>query len=192
MSSLSDDEQLIGQIAHGDEAALSALYDRYSGAVFTLLMRILGERPAAEDLLQEAFLRVWQHASTYQAARGRVHSWMLGIAQHLAFDELRRRGRRPQQLQDAEAVERELAVVSQPDPDLPDLSWLSVQRAELARALDDLPQAQRVAVALYARGYSQLEIASGLGEPLGTVKTRLRRGFEGLRSLLERAGIDSL
>ena len=74
MSSLSDDEQLIGQIAHGDEAALSALYDRYSGAVFTLLMRILGERPAAEDLLQEAFLRVWQHASTYQAARGRVHS----------------------------------------------------------------------------------------------------------------------
>ncbi len=192
VSSLSDDEQLIGQIAHGDEAALSALYDRYSGAVFTLLMRILGERPAAEDLLQEAFLRVWQHASTYKAARGRVHSWMLGIAQHLAFDELRRRGRRPQQLQDAEAVERELAVVSQPGPDLPELSWLSVQRAELARALDDLPQAQRVAVALYARGYSQSEIASGLGEPLGTVKTRLRRGFEGLRSLLERAGIDSL
>lgn len=185
-----DDEQVLGQVAHGDEAALSVLYERYSGAVFTLLVRIVTDRQIAEELVQEAFLRVWQHASTYNAARGRVHSWLLGIAQHLAYDELRRRGRRPQRVQDSEAAERELGQLSQAGPDLPELSWLSTRQTELVRAIADLPPPQRVAVALYARGYSQSEIASGLGEPLGTVKTRLRRGFEAMRTLLERAGID--
>ncbi len=96
------DEALIGRLAAGDTAALGQVYDRYSGAVFSLVTRILGDRQAAEDLLQEVFVRVWQRAATYQGTRGKPLTWVLGIAHNLAIDEVRRRQRRP-----VEASERD-------------------------------------------------------------------------------------
>jgi RNA polymerase sigma-70 factor, ECF subfamily len=183
-----EDEQLIGRLATGDTTALDPLYDRYAGLVFALVLRILGDRQAAEDLLQEVFVRAWQRAGTYQQARGRVTTWLLGIAHNLAIDEVRRRGRRPQGVTEREADDADEPLLSVPstDPDVADQAWERLRRTRISAALAQLPSAQRAIIELaYFEGYTQSEIAAQLGEPLGTVKTRTRLGLRKLRDMLQ-------
>src|SRR5215207_4022967 len=187
------DVALIAALAAGEVEALGALYDRHARIVFALLVRIAGDRDAAEEILQEVFLRAWRHAHAFDDTRGTVRSWLCGIAHNLALNELRRRRRRPQLQQrpanahfdddDARYVDANL------DPAVD--AWCAVRDAELAHALDQLPPSQRAVLLLYAEGFSQSEIATRLGEPLGTVKSRMRRALCHLRETLPNLGIDA-
>lgn len=188
-----NDGDLMARIVAGDTAALETLYARHSRAVFALLFRIVGDRQTAEDLLQEAFLRAWQHAGVYREAQGRVLPWLLGVAHHLALNEHRRRRRRPQVAFMREGSGRD--ELREPDhlmgitPDPSDEVWERIRGAQVSKAMAALPEQQRAIIALYATGHSQSEIASRLNEPLGTVKSRMRRGLLHLRHLLEADGI---
>ncbi len=181
------DEALIARLAAGDTAALGLVYDRYASAVLSLAARILGDRQLAEDLLQEVFVRVWQRAATYQGTRGKPLTWVLGIAHNLAIDEVRRRQRRP-----AEAGERDeegqiaaFQTLAADDADPADLAWERLRRDQILAALGQLPPTQRVLIELaYFEGYTQSQLATRLGEPLGTIKTRMRLAAQKLRELL--------
>jgi RNA polymerase sigma-70 factor, ECF subfamily len=187
------DVALIAALAAGEVEALGALYDRHARIVFALLVRIAGDRDAAEEILQEVFLRAWQHAHAFDDSRGTVRSWLYGIAHNLALNELRRRRRRPQ-LQprpasaDPDGDDQEGYVAAGSDPAVD--AWCAVRDAQLAHALDQLPPNQRAVLLLYGEGFSQSEIAAKLGEPLGTVKSRMRRALGHLRETLSVLGDD--
>jgi RNA polymerase sigma-70 factor (ECF subfamily) len=187
------DVALIAALAAGEVDALGALYDRHARIVFALLVRIAGDRDAAEEILQEVFLRAWQHAHAFDDSRGTVRSWLYGIAHNLALNELRRRRRRPQPQPrpastdpDSDEYAGNVAVGADPAVD----AWCAVRDAELAQALDQLPPSQRAVLLLYGEGFSQSEIAARLGEPLGTVKSRMRRALGHLRETLSALGGD--
>ncbi len=176
------DAILLGALRQRDEAALAALYDRYGGLVYTLALRIVGDRELAQEMLQDVFLRCWDHAATFRPGRGAVSAWLLGIARNRAIDLLRSRQHQ------ARLREREpLPSADAPGaPGQPDMSDLVVLRQTVRAALDTLPSRQRQAIELaYYGGLPQREIARLLGEPLGTVKTRMRAGLERLRCLLQ-------
>lgn len=187
------DGDLMARIVAGDTAALETLYARHSRAVFALLFRIVGDRQTAEDLLQEAFLRAWQHAGAYREAQGRVLPWLLGVAHHLALNEHRRRRRRPLSASkrdgpggdDQQDPDHLQGVANDPSDEV----WERLRGARVDKAMAQLPEQQRAIIALYATGHSQSEIASRLHEPLGTVKSRMRRGLLRLRDLLQAEGI---
>jgi RNA polymerase sigma-70 factor, ECF subfamily len=188
------DDALIAALVAGETEALGALYDRHAHVVISLLVRIVGDRETAEELLQETFLRAWQQAHTFDETRGTVRCWMYGIAHHLALNELRRRQRRPQVQGRAASADPDSdayggCVESGPDPAVD--AWRATRDAGLAHALDQLSPAQRAVLAWYAAGYSQSEIATILGEPLGTVKSRMRRALCHLREALPEFGIDA-
>ena len=184
------DEELIERLAHGDLAALDALYTRYSRPVFSLALRVLGNTADAEEVTQDVFERVWRHAPTFNAERGRFGTWLLSMTHHVAIDTVRKRQRRPQTVtgEAAEAVSRTIADKS---ADVDESILLSLQAEQVRRALRSLPAAQQEAIELaYFGGLSHLEIAAKLGDPLGTVKARIRRGMERLRSALTGFGIE--
>jgi RNA polymerase sigma-70 factor (ECF subfamily) len=186
------DDELIAALVAGEVAALAALYARHAQLVFSMLMRIVGDRSAAEDLLQEAFLRAWQHAHTFDENRGTVRGWLVRIAHNLALNELRRQRRRPHTHRRASSDEADDEVAGSgagPDPAVD--AWCSIRDDGLAQALSQLPPAQRAVLSLYAAGFSQSEIATNLGQPLGTVKSRMRRALFHLREALAVVGIDS-
>lgn len=191
------DRRTMAALAAGDPYALETLYDRYATVVITVIQRMVRDRRIAEELLQDVFLRIWQHAEKYEPERGQVRSWILGIAHNLALNELRRQRRRPviadsQPPTSAESGTSESPIVRMPDPGpQPDeIAWLRERRARLAGALDQLPEVQRTVISLYATGHSQSEIATRLNEPLGTVKTRMRRGLLKLRDIIDDLGPD--
>jgi RNA polymerase sigma-70 factor (ECF subfamily) len=189
------DEALIARLAAGDTAALSLLYDRYAGAVFSLVARIVGDRQVAEDLLQEVFVRVWQRAGTYQEARGKPLTWVLGIAHNLAIDEVRRRRRRPLETdeRDEEGHLSALQALPADDADPAELAWERLRREQIVAALGQLPEAQRILIELaYFEGYTQSQLAARLGEPLGTVKTRMRLAVQKLRALLRDLALEAI
>lgn len=178
-------------IAAGDARALEALYDRYATVVFTVIDRVVHDRQIAEDLLQEVYLQAWQRAETYRPERGQARSWLLGIGHNLALNELRRQRRRPTIAETRPASASgpsrpEDPITRMPDPGLQpeEIAWLHERRGRLIAALGQLPTVQRTVIDLYAIGYSQSEIATRLDEPLGTVKTRMRRGLLRLRELV--------
>jgi RNA polymerase sigma-70 factor (ECF subfamily) len=182
------DEQLIEAVAAGDEAALGVLYDRYAKAVFSLAARITRDQSTAEEITQEVFLRLWRNAATYSAARGRFASWLLSVTHHLAVDQLRRRQARPQ----AVASIDDLVVQGLPDTraDVEEETWLVERRELIQKAMAQLPPAQRQVIELaYFGGLTHVEIATRLGDPLGTVKTRMRLGVQKLRELLQMPGL---
>src|SRR5918997_1526935 len=186
------DADLIGLAAQGDARALEVLYDRYSGVVFSFSLRIVGDRQLAEEILQEAFFRAWQQGGNFSAARGSFITWLLRITHNLSIDEIRRRRRRPQKA-DSEEPEQVLAAV--PDTglgaDVEDEVWLGALRETIGEALVTLPPAQREAIEMaYFRRMTQREIAEALGEPLGTIKTRMRLGLQKLRDALGSDGAE--
>jgi RNA polymerase sigma-70 factor (ECF subfamily) len=182
--SAASDTDLIGRASEGDARALEVLYDRYSRVVYSFALRIVGDPQLAEELLQEVFFRAWQQGAAFRAARGTFITWLLSITHNMAIDEVRKRRRRPQRA-DNEEPETALAGVQDEGQDVEEEVWLSSLRTTIAEALEFLPPAQREAIEMaYFQGLTQREIAERLGEPLGTIKTRMRLGIQKLREQL--------
>lgn len=182
----SSDAELIGLAAGGNARALEILYDRYSRVVFSFALKIVGDRPAAEELLQEVFFRAWQQGSAFSASRGTFVTWLLSITHNMAIDEVRRRRRRPQKA-DSEEPETLLAGVADTSAgsQVEEEVWLGTLRDTIGMAMNQLPPAQREPIEMaYFQGKTQREIAEELGEPLGTIKTRMRLGMLKLREAL--------
>lgn len=176
------DEELMPLIGEKDSAAFEVFYDRHGGAAYSLAYRIVGERAAAEDVTQEAFVSIWRSGARYERARGSVRSWTLGIVRNRAIDLLRSRsGRAPKLGFDDEAV-----LEQRPADDFTDAEALRRETArEVRGALGELPGEQSKVIELaYFGGFSQSEIAAMLDLPLGTVKGRMRLGLEKIRGRL--------
>jgi RNA polymerase sigma-70 factor (ECF subfamily) len=174
---------LLKAIAARDEAALAQLYDRYDRILFGLLMRILNNREEAEDVLQETFLQVWRKAADFDETRGRPFTWLVTLGRSRAIDRLRTLASRERI---AEAGARE---VSEEISDAATDAFKSEQRGLVSNALAKLPDEQKGPIMLaYFDGLTQSEIATRLGAPLGTVKTRMRTGMIRLRELLAGQG----
>lgn len=176
------DEDLLVLAARGDERAFEVLYDRHGKVAWSLAFRLLGERGAAEDLVQEAFLAVWNGATHYSSPKGSVRTWILSIVHHRAVDRLRQ-GAASKRRQ--EALEHVAAI--EPDaPDAADVALAQIAAEEVQTALADVPDDQRQVLRLaYFGGYTHHEIAEMLSLPLGTVKGRMRLGLERVRRNLD-------
>lgn len=170
------DEDLVARVARGDEDAFGMLYDRFSSAVYSLAVRMLGDRSAAEETTQEVFLGIWRGAGAFDADRGTARSWLLAQAHHKTVDAVRRarlRGTDP------------LPPQMPGGPDIETEALRGVVSDRVRGALAELSVDQREAIVLaYYGGYTQQEIAMRLGLPLGTVKTRVRDGMLRLRRRL--------
>lgn len=179
------DVDLITQASRGDPRALEVLYDRYSRVVFSFALRIVNDQQIAEEVLQEVFFRAWQQGGSFRASKGTFLTWLLSITHNMAIDEVRKRKRRPQR-SDSDDPDIVLAAVADGGPSVEDEVWSRALRERIGRALDTLPNAQREAIELaYFRGMTHREIADTLGEPLGTIKTRMRLGMQKLRDQLD-------
>jgi RNA polymerase sigma-70 factor (ECF subfamily) len=175
------DESLIERLAAGpDERALSELYDRYQAQMYGLAMRITRDGALAQDVVQEAFVGVWRNAARYVAGRASVRTWVLSITHHRAIDLVRRR-RQVVELPDPDTSQAALTV-----PDVWPEVARTLDRETVRGVLGGLPEAQREAIELaYFEGLTQTEIAERTATPLGTVKSRVRLGLQGLRRALE-------
>jgi RNA polymerase sigma-70 factor (ECF subfamily) len=169
------DEGLIRRILSGDETALDILYRRYGGLVYSVAKHILGDSGAAEEVLQDIFHQLWRSASSFDSARGSLSSWLLVMARNRSIDRVRRR---------SPSVGEEVAeTLHGPVLDLESVAAQNEMAARVRAALRALPEAQRLAMELaYFEGLTQSEIAKRTGDPLGTVKTRLRTALASLKT----------
>ncbi len=180
MGNGADDGILMESIALGDEQALMTIYDRYSSLVFSLSCRVLRDPHSAEDVLQEVFLRLWRSAKRFDQSRGSLAVWLTVTTRHLAIDHLRRR-RREEQLPDEVPT-----IQCSPDNEPNDL--VNIDIVKVRSILDILPKEQREALELaYFGDFTGAEIAAQTGQPLGTVKSRIRLALQTIRRLLTRA-----
>jgi RNA polymerase sigma-70 factor (ECF subfamily) len=179
-----EDVALVRGMASGDDQSLGALYDRWHAVVHGVVARILRQPDDIEDVVEETFWQAWRQASRFDPARGAVQTWLLTIARSRALDRaraLRRRRESPLEGDDGEIVV-EQAAPSDPGLD----AEASERRRIVATALSELPAEQRETLELgYYGGLSQSEIAERTGQPLGTVKTRMRLAMQKLRSQLQ-------
>ncbi len=176
------DEQVLKRLAKGESWAMAVLYDRYARLVFSLALRILNDRAACEEVVQEVFVKVWRRAGEYDPGRGKFSSWLGSIAHHHAIDELRRRRARPTAAEDEDAA----ADIAADGPVPFQVAVQSIEHERILHALECIPAEQRQPIELaYFEGYTQQEISQKLAEPLGTVKTRMRLGMIKLRGLLQ-------
>lgn len=184
------DEALVRRLARGDTGALEELYVRYARPVYSLALRILGDTADAEETTQDVFERVWRHAPSFDAERGRFGTWLMSMTHHVAVDRVRRRSRRPQSV-DAEVGERITQALPDARQDVSDVTLRNLDAQTVRTALRSLPEPQKQAIELaFFGGMSHLEIAAVLGDPLGTVKARIRRGMERLRGALAALGVE--
>jgi RNA polymerase sigma-70 factor (ECF subfamily) len=173
------DEELVGRVLRREESALGAIYDRYGRLVYTIALRITGDREAAEEVMQDVFQAVWQGVGSFQPG-GSFAAWLTGIARHRAIDLTRSRRYRARA---RESVLEEYAAGDSMAGDAP--ADALVLRTVVQEALHELPPTQREAIELaYYGGLTHVEIAGRLGEPIGTVKSRMRLGLTRLRDLL--------
>jgi RNA polymerase sigma-70 factor (ECF subfamily) len=183
--------ELLARSGLGERAAFARLYERTSGHLFAVILRIQRDRSAAEDLLQEIYVSVWKAASSFDAARSQPLTWLTSIARNRAIDSLRRQNTQPRLESSTrdDDDERPDAVEAQPDdaPGPLELLGRASEARELNTCLQHLspPQRQSVAMAFFD-GLSHAEIAEHLKEPLGTVKSWVRRALNSLRTCLER------
>lgn len=180
------DPNLLERVGRGDEAALERLYDRYAPALYAVAYRISGERSDAEEIVLDAFAQVWREAPRFQPSRGSVIAWLTMIGRSRALDLVRSRGRRTNVVTKAAAAEPDAppgmgAAEPGTDRDVDRMERRKVV-ADALRALSP-PQRQAIELAFY-EGLSHSEIAERLGEPLGTVKTRVRLAMQRLRESL--------
>ncbi|MGZ6096835.1 MAG: sigma-70 family RNA polymerase sigma factor [Myxococcaceae bacterium] len=177
MSASAEEGGVLEAIRHGDSRALEVLYRRHAPRIYALLLRMLRETADAEEILQETFVDAWKRAAEYAPSRGSVEAWLITIARSRAIDRIRHRGARLRLVQQTE----QLAPVEAAPADPPDVH----AQTRLRRALGTLPPEQRRALELaYWEGLSQSEISEHTGDPLGTVKTRVRLGLQRLAELL--------
>jgi RNA polymerase sigma-70 factor (ECF subfamily) len=175
------DEDLISLVEARDAQAFAALYDRHSRAAYSLAYRMMGERQAAEDLVQDAFLKVWRAAGSYRAERGSVRTWLLSIVHNRGIDQLRSLAsrRRTQEKIEASAPKSHSSEAFAE-------SWRNSQREQVREALKTLPPEQLMVLELaYFSGYTHVEIAELLGLPLGTVKGRMRLGLKKIKNYFD-------
>lgn len=175
--------ELIGRLQAREPQALGVLYDQLAPLVNATLLRILGNRADAEEVLVETFWQVWNNADSYDLARGTLEAWVITIARSRALDRLRAQKRREANMALYEQEEQTVPVSSTPAPEV---AALQGERAQaIAAALAALSAEQRLPIELaYYEGLSQAEIAGRLGQPLGTIKTRIRLGLIRLRNVL--------
>jgi len=178
------DNVLVRRVCGGDVRAFEALYDRYCRLVYSIALRALSDPNSAEDVVQEAFFRLWERARQFDGSRGPFVAWLIGVARNRAIDERRRQSRRLR-VEAPGIVEQDLLADTEgTDPCLAGV--VTEQREAVRGALATLPVEQRFVLELaYFQGLTQQEIANALGHPLGTVKTRIRLGMRKVRSALE-------
>lgn len=178
-SCLADDYRCVVQLRHGHPEALHELYLRFSGLVYRLCLRMLGDPHEAEETLQDTFLRLQAQSGRYDAGRGTVQTFVLTIAHHLCLERLRRRRSRPQ-VQDGLLAEGAFDLAAPPPTRDP------LDRVIIEAALRELPELdQTLLEAMFYGGYTHAELTERLGLPLGTVKSRLRRALLKLRARME-------
>jgi RNA polymerase sigma-70 factor (ECF subfamily) len=185
---LESDGQLMRQVQDGSQSALDTLYRRNAAKAVNVAYSILGDRDLSEEVVQEAFWRVWQRASQFQIERGQFVNWLVGIVRHLALDELDRR-------KNFSLFEYDPDMDSEPPPadqvteNFADGVLDRVQTEHIWAAVTTLPQPQRQVIELsYVHGLTREQIARKLGEPLGTIHTRAALGLRKLRTLI---GVDA-
>ena len=180
-----DDEALLRLIAHASADALSVLYDRYARLIYSLAYRVVGDPSAAEEVTQDVFLRVWEKANTYQSEQAKVSTWLVSIARHRAIDLVRQRGARAEGYSAAWEDLPQSIIPRTEGRNPEELSGQAIQAKRVREAIATLPVEQRQALAMaFLQGYSHSEIAEKIGEPLGTVKTRIRLAMQKLHHLL--------
>lgn len=173
------DEELMRQIVARQQAALAPLYSRYAPLIFHMAAQTLGTA-AAEDIVQEVLIVLWRKAATFDPRRGAVRPWLLQIAHYHILNELRRRSRRPPL--DADADDALMENIPAADAEPSDAVWLSWRREALQAAVEQLPPTQRQALSLaFFEDLTHDQVASLLGLPLGTVKSRIRMALQNLR-----------
>lgn len=178
-----EDVALIRRMCDADETALGALYDRWMRSLYSLVFHLLKDADEAEDVVEETFWQAWRKASSYEPSRGAVSTWLLTIGRRRALDRLRAKGRRREEPLTGEAGG--LAEIVAPGADPSAAVEASELRTNVLAALRELPEEQREVLDLgYFQGLSQTEIADATGQPLGTVKTRMRLAMQKLREPL--------
>jgi len=177
-----DDVLLLRRIRKGDRAAFRDLAETLAPAALAVATRVTADRTLAEDAVQEAFVDVWRQCERYDAKRGGLRQWVLTVVHHKAVDAVRR---------ERSASERSRHVpLPSTGVDPEEAGWIADRRARVAKAVDQLPPAQREVIMLaYFGGLTYREVAEHLGIPEGTAKSRMRDGLMTLRGLLERHGL---
>ncbi len=171
------DEALVALVARSDETALAELYDRFGRVAYGLARRILRDDALAEDAVQEGFLAAWRQAPRFMPERAKASTWLLTFVHRRAVDLVRREERRR-----TEPLEEAPATAAPPTDQA---VWLTMERERVQRALKSLPDQQREALELaYYGGFTQSELAERLGQPVGTIKSRMFNGLGRLRELL--------
>lgn len=173
---ISTDSALVSAIHAGDESAMAQLYDRYSSIVYSVALRVLADTGSAEDVLQEVFLQLWRNPSAFDAGRGNLAPWLAVITRNRAIDSLRKR--RPEtDIED---------VVVAVEPDLAGEAERAGAMQKIRGLLGNMPSAQRSALEMaFFEGLTHSEISQKTGEPLGTIKTRIRAGLLMLRKAFQ-------
>jgi RNA polymerase sigma-70 factor (ECF subfamily) len=177
------DEALVALVARADDAALAELYDRFGRVAYGLALRVVRDPGLAEDAVQESFLAVWRSAGRFVAERAKASTWILTLVHRRAVDIVRREQPRRADPLDTAPV----ATAGTTDEE----AWLRLRRTRVQEALRQLPDKQREAIELaYYGGFTQSELADRLGEPLGTIKSRMFVGLARLRELLVEPGLE--
>ncbi len=179
-----EDAALFQRIASGEEMALSELYDRYAGLLYGFAVKMLKSVEDSQDIIQEVFLQVWNKAASYQSSKGSVYTWLVTMTRNRVIDRIRSKGfKRLSMNFDISS----LSLAADPRSSDPHTKTVAAEYRQLvAGALGRLQESEQQVLALaYYEGYSQSEIAEKLSIPLGTVKSRMRKGMISMRSWLE-------
>jgi len=178
------DRELGAALAQRDQSALAEVYDRYGTLAYSVALRILGDQGKAEDVVQEAFLKVWNGAVRFDESRGSLRTWLTTVVRNRSIDLLR--GRSMHERRELALKPEVRSTRSGPEEE----AMGAIERAAVQEALADLPQEQREAVQLaYFGGFTQAEIAGLTGVPLSTVKGRMRLALEKLGAYLRGRGL---
>ena len=176
------DLELLEQIGNRDRDALGTLYERYGRRVFALAVRILNDPVSSEEVTQDVFMSVWRRGATYTSKKGKFTTWIFSIAHNRTIDELRKRRRDRSRTNDD--IDDHLNIESG-DVSPADAAVAQSEYAKVRTAMETLPEEQKNVVELsYFKGLTQTEIADKTGQPLGTVKTRMRLALKKLRKAL--------
>jgi len=172
------EEELVGLLRSGDQAAMGILYDKYAAALYGVILRIVRSEESAEDLLQETYVKIWMSFSTYDGSKGRLFTWMMRVARNLALDKVKSKEfRNARKNHDTDSlvtlVDKQSSMTYEPDHvGLTDIIHSSLN-----------PDSEKLVRLIYFQGYTQAEAAHELGIPLGTVKTRLRAAIAIIRKI---------
>jgi len=188
MTEVTSDEQLLAAITARDKAAMTAFYDRYERLVYSFAVRCVADRSAAEEIVQDVFMKVWRSADSFDAVQGKLTTWLLTITKRTAIDLHRKMQRRisPDLVEDEQLALFKTDEIEGPEAIL----QANAMREIVSEALKALPDDQRTTIErMYYQGYTQREIAEDMNVPLGTVKGRIRLGLSRLKEQLLARGL---